>query len=438
MKADNGKINIFWFRRDLRLSDNCGLFNALASPNPVLPVFIFDTDILERLEDKKDKRVEFIHNAVREVHEELIKYGSGLSALHGKPPEVFKELTGKYNVEAVYTNHDYEPDAIKRDNTVKDFLNSNGIEFKTFKDQVIFEKDEIAKPDGTPYTVYTPYRNKWKAKLKKYDYLKYPVEKHTGNLLKTKSFGITSLVKLGFKKTGTDFPLKDVRKDIIRKYHKARDYPAKDGTSRLGVHLRFGTVSIRQLVKTAMRLNQKWLDELIWREFYMMILYHFPQVVTKSFRAAYENIKWRNNEKEFGAWCEGKTGYPIVDAGMRELNKTGYMPNRVRMITASFLTKHLLIDWRWGERYFADKLLDYELASNNGNWQWAAGSGCDAAPYFRVFNPVTQAQKFDPEFNYIKKWVPECNSPSYPKPIIEHSFARKRALEVYTAAIKRK
>jgi deoxyribodipyrimidine photo-lyase len=434
----NSKINIFWFRRDLRLNDNCGLFHALSSSNPVLSVFIFDTNILDKLEDKKDRRVEFIRNALEEIQKELTKFGSSLLVLHGKPIEVFNRLTEKYDIKAVYTNRDYEPDAIKRDDSVKELLNSKGIEFHTFKDQVIFEKDEIVTDKRKPYTVYTPYMRKWKSMLGENSVKIFHTEKHYGNFYKTNSFILPSLEAIGFEKTGSKFPSKEIRKDIIKKYHNVRDYPALEGTTRLSVHLRFGTVSIRELVKEALRFSEKWLDELIWREFYMMILHSFPHVVNKSFRPEYEKIKWRNVEKEFEAWCEGRTGYPIADAGMRELNETGYMHNRSRMITASFLTKHLLIDWRWGERYFAGKLLDYELASNNGNWQWAAGSGCDAAPYFRIFSPDLQAEKFDPELIYIKKWVKEYGTPGYPKQIVEHNFARNRAIETYRAAVEKK
>ena len=422
----------------MRLNDNCGLFHALSSSNPVLPVFIFDNGILGRLEDKKDRRVEFIYNALEEIQIELIKSGSSLLVLHGEPIDEFNELTEKYDVEAVYTNHDYEPDAIKRDDSVKELLNSKGIEFHTFKDQVIFEKDEVTTDKGKPYTVFTPYMQKWKSKLAENPLKTYHTEKHFSNFIKTKPYTLPSLKEIGFEKTGAEFPSKEIRKDIIKKYHNVRDYPALEGTTRLSVHLRFGTVSIRELVTETLKLSEKWLDELIWREFYMMILHSFPRVVNKSFRPEYEQIKWRNNEKEFETWCKGKTGYPIVDAGMRELNETGYMHNRARMITASFLTKHLLIDWRWGERYFADKLLDYELASNNGNWQWAAGSGCDAVPYFRIFNPELQAEKFDPELIYIKKWVNEFGTPGYPKPIVEHNFARNRAVETYRAAVEKK
>jgi deoxyribodipyrimidine photo-lyase len=431
------RLNIFWFRRDLRLNDNHGLYHALRSPNPVLPVFIFDTDILEKLENNKDRRVEFIYNAVQEIQNELLKIGSSLLVLHGKPVEVFQKLIKQYNIETVFTNQDYEPDAIKRDESVKKFLNENRIDFLIFKDQVIFEKDEVVKGNGTPYTVYSPYMRKWKQRLEENSIEIFKTEKYHGNFFKTKPFKLPSLKEIGFKTTGLPFPPKEIREDIIKKYHNVRDYPAIEGTTRLSVHLRFGTVSIRKLADAALKLNEKWLDELIWREFYMMILFHYPRVVTGSFRPGYDNIKWRNNEKEFNAWCEGKTGYPIVDAGMRELNKTGYMHNRVRMITASFLTKHLLIDWGWGESYFADKLLDYELASNNGNWQWAAGSGCDAAPYFRVFNPEIQAKKFDPELIYVKKWVEEYGTTNYPKPIVEHSFARNSAVNAYRTAVEK-
>jgi deoxyribodipyrimidine photo-lyase len=434
---NSAKINVFWFRRDLRLNDNCGLFRALASSKPVLPIFIFDTDILDKLESKKDRRVEFIYNALVEIQNELKKFGSSILVRHEKPVEVFKQLTKHYNIEEVYANHDYEPDAVKRDKAVKDFLNSEGIELITFKDQVIFEKDEIIKDNGLPYTVYTPYSKKWKSSLIKNDHKPYKTEKYFSNFYKTKSFIIPALKEIGFIKTGTPFPAKKLRKNLIKKYDKTRDYPALEGTSRLGVHLRFGTVSIRKLVSEAIKLNQTWLNELIWREFFMMILYQYPLVVKESFRREYDNIKWRNDEKDFKAWCKGKTGYPIVDSGMRELNETGFIHNRIRMITASFLTKHLLIDWRWGETYFASKLLDYELSSNNGNWQWTAGTGCDAAPYFRVFNPEIQTKKFDPELTYIKKWVPEFNSPDYPKPIVEHSFARKRAIEMYKESLSK-
>lgn len=436
------KINIFWFRRDLRLRDNAGLFNALKSANPVLPIFIFDTEILSKLEDKYDRRVEFIFNSLDEINTELLKAGSKLLILYGKPLNVFKELTEKLKIEEVFANNDYEPYALKRDEEIKKFLRSKSIKFTSFKDQVIFEKDEIVKADGKPYTVFTPYSKLWKSKLVPGSYKKYNTEKYFGNYLKVDLIPlniknqINTIEQTGFKKTGAEFPSKSLRIDIIKNYHKARDIPSIKGTSRLSVHLRFGTISIRELVSKALGLNETWLNELIWREFFMMILYNFPGVVNSSFKPAYDRIKWRNNEDEFAAWCNGSTGYPIVDAGMRELISTGFMHNRVRMITASFLCKHLLIDWRWGEAYFASKLLDYELASNNGNWQWAAGCGCDATPYFRVFSPGLQSKKFDPKNVYIKKWVPEFESSEYIKPFIEHREARERALKTYREALK--
>jgi deoxyribodipyrimidine photo-lyase len=418
---------LFWFRRDLRLQDNAGLYHALNENTSVLPVFIFDTEILDKLEDKADARVEFIHQSLRHLQEEITAAGSSLYVMHGNPVEIFQTL----NPKSVYTNQDYEPYARKRDEQVNEILTGRNIAFKTFKDQVIFEKEEIVKDDGKPYTVYTPYSRKWKSTLRSEHYKSFPSETLVDHFKKTKPLKFPSLSDLGFEPSGISFPERKIRQSIIEHYHEHRDIPALEGTSRLSVHLRFGTVSIRKLVQIARKKNEKWLNELIWRDFYHMILWHFPQVVTKSFKPAYDRIQWRNHPEEFRAWCEGRTGYPIVDAGMRELNTTGFMHNRVRMIVASFLTKHLLIDWRWGEAYFAKKLLDYDLAANNGGWQWAAGSGCDAAPYFRVFNPQLQTEKFDPEFKYIKKWVPEYGTPTYPKVIVDHAFARNRVLNVY-------
>lgn len=428
-------ISIFWFRRDLRLHDNAGLYHALKTGKPVLPLFIFDSNILDELEDKQDRRVEFIHESLLEIQEQLKELGSTLLVKHGAPEQVWKSLLKEYTIESVFTNHDYEPYAQQRDAQIADLLQSNGVFFFTFKDQVIFEKDEVLKDDGTPYTVYTPYSKRWKAKLNHFYLKSYPTKKYFSNFLKTKPVGIPSLKEIGFEPAGISFPAKTVRKELIKNYGETRDYPAIDGTSRLSVHLRFGTISIRELAKQAQQLSEKYFNELIWRDFYQMILWHFPDVQC-AFKPQYDNIVWENNEKNFQKWCEGKTGYPIVDAGMRELNATGYMHNRVRMIVASFLTKHLLIDWRWGEAYFAKKLLDFDLASNNGGWQWAAGSGCDAAPYFRVFNPSLQTQKFDPELKYIRKWVPELDSFDYPKPIVEHEFARRRVLAAYQVALK--
>jgi len=422
---------LFWFRRDLRLTDNAGLYYALKENQNVLSLFIFDSDILERLEDKADRRVEFIHESLKLIKDQLEELGSSLMVLYGNPIEIFKTL----NPKAVYTNHDYEPYARKRDDEVRDILERNSVAFKTFKDQVIFEKDEVLKDDGKPYTIFTPYSRKWKALLKPFHSKSYQTEKYFQSFKKIKPLDFPSLSEIGFYETGAQFPDRKIKMNIIEKYHEQRNFPSIQGTSQLSVHLRFGTVSTRKLVQVALTKNEIWLNELIWRDFYHMILWHFPDVETKSFKPAYDRIEWLNNEKEFLAWCDGRTGYPIVDAGMRELNETGFMHNRVRMIVASFLTKHLLIDWRWGEAYFAKKLLDFDLAANNGGWQWAAGSGCDAAPYFRVFNPQLQTEKFDPELKYIKKWVPEFETDTYPKPIVDHAFARDRVLIVYKEAL---
>lgn len=430
-------VNIFWFRRDLRLHDNAGLYHALRSGKPVVPVFIFDTNILGELEDKADRRVEFIHLALQEIQQELIKYGSTLDVKYGEPLAIYKELASEYTIEAVYTNHDYEPYATKRDAAIEQLLTLKGISFNMFKDQVILEKGEVLKDDGKPYTVFTPYSRRWKTTLTPFHLTSYSTEKYISNFFKQATRQIISLEKMGFKASGISFPPKSWKSEIIKRYKEQRDIPSIEGTSRLSVHLRFGTISIRELAREAGALNESFLNELIWRDFYHMILWHFPRVVGHAFKPEYDRIKWRNNETEFAAWCEGRTGYPIVDAGMRELNATGFMHNRVRMIVASFLTKHLLIDWRWGEAYFAKKLLDFDLAANNGGWQWAAGSGCDAAPYFRVFNPYLQTKKFDPDLKYIRKWVPEFEELTYPRPIVEHEVARKRCLETYAVALKK-
>lgn len=429
------KVNLFWFRRDLRLDDNAGLYHALKKGIPVLPIFIFDKNILDKLEDKKDARVEFIHQAILNLNEQLKELGSSIKVFYSTPEKVFKDLTKEYAVQSVYTNHDYEPYADERDANVKGFLIKNKIEFKTYKDQCIFEKDEVTKDDGKPYTVFTPYSRKWKLKMNDFYVKPYPNKKYFKNFIQTSAFIIPTLKEIGFEKSELDFPSKTISKSIVTNYKEQRDFPAIKGTSKLSVHLRFGTVSIRALAKQALLLNETWLNELIWRDFYMMILYHFPHAAKNSFKPQYDRIEWRNNESEFKAWREGKTGFPIVDAGMRELNATGFMHNRVRMIVASFLVKDLLIDWRWGEAYFAQKLLDFDLSANNGGWQWAAGSGCDAAPYFRVFNPTEQTKKFDPKYEYIKKWVPEFNTDKYPKPIVDHSAARLRVLSVYKEAL---
>lgn len=428
---NNKKVVIHWFRRDLRLDDNAALYHALQSGLPVVPVFIFDRAILDLLEDKADLRVNFIHHRLTELHAQLEQMGSSLDVRYGTVEECWQQLCDDYAVSAVYTNHDYEPYARQRDEAMHLFFRQREISFHTFKDQVIFEKDEVVKDDGKPYTVYTPFSRKWMAKLTDADLASYPTEKHFKAFHSARTGKIPGLSAMGFKKTATAFPPSKTEENIIRHYGETRDIPSVHGTSHLSVHFRFGTISIRKAARRARPLSFAWLNELCWREFYMMILWHFPHVARSAFKPAYDHIPWRNNEAEFAAWCEGRTGYPIVDAGMRELNTTGYMHNRVRMIVASFLTKHLLIDWRWGEAYFARKLLDFDLSANNGGWQWAAGSGCDAAPYFRIFNPYEQTKKFDPAFKYIRKWVPEFESASYPAPIVDHKLARERCLAAY-------
>ena len=430
-------ITLFWFRRDLRLHDNAALYHALKSGNPVLPVFLFDTDILDKLEDKRDRRVEFIHLALQELQAQLTQMGTTLVVKHGSSTTCWEELTRTYNVAEVYTNHDYEPTAIRRDKAIGEWLNAHGIAFYTYKDQCIFEKNEVLSGAGTPYTVFTPYSRKWKEKLNSFYLKPYPTETYFQHFYKTSPLPLPSLAEIGFEVVGQPFPAKTVRDELVKNYKERRDTPSIQGTSRLSVHLRFGTISIRELARHTKDLSETFLNELIWRDFYMQILWHFPHVGEgKAFRADYDRIEWRNDEAQFKKWCEGRTGYPIVDAGMRELNATGFMHNRVRMVVASFLTKHLLIDWRWGEAYFAQKLLDFDLSANNGGWQWASGSGTDAAPYFRIFNPTSQTQKFDPQLVYIKKWVPEINSFDYPKPIVDHAAARERCLVTYQKALK--
>jgi deoxyribodipyrimidine photo-lyase len=425
-------IHICWFRRDLRLNDNAALYQALNSGLPVLPIFIFDKAILDLLEDKADKRVEFIHTAISEMNKQLAAMGSSMEVYYGFPSAIFQMLQEKYNVKKVFTNHDYEPYAIQRDAAIEQQLKEYGATFHTCKDQVIFEKTEVTKDDGKPYSVFTPYSKRWKAKLDETHTSSYVTEPLFSNFYKQPVQQIPSLAEMGFLQTGASFPLTTVKDETIIKYKEQRDIPSIAGTSRLSVHLRFGTISIRQLANHVKNLNESFLNELIWRDFYHMILWNFPQVGQgKSFKKEYDFIQWRNNEQEFEAWCNGQTGYPIVDAGMRELNTTGFMHNRVRMIVASFLCKHLLIDWRWGETYFAKKLLDFDMAANNGGWQWAAGSGCDAAPYFRIFNPYLQTKNFDPKLEYVRKWVPEFEGFNYAKPIVEHEVARKRCLQTY-------
>lgn len=433
MKAE---VSIFWFRRDLRLHDNTGLYAALQGDVPVLPVFIFDTEILNTLPEN-DARVSFIHNTLRDLRKKLRKAGSSIALYHGLPLEVFKKITKTYAVKAVYTNTDYEPYARKRDASVKAFLETEGIPFFTYKDQVIFEKDEVVKKDGTPYTLYTPYSKKWLEKLENTPIAPRKSENLLQNLIKDPGLPHLSLQETGFTPSGIQVPDYKLDQELITRYEAQRDEPALDATSRLGPHLRFGTVSIRAVVTPAQaHENLSFLKELIWREFFMQILWHFPHTVTRSFKPAYDRIQWRNNEPEFEKWRRGETGYPLVDAGMRQLSQTGFMHNRIRMLTGSFLCKHLLIDWRWGEAYFAEKLLDYEMANNVGNWQWIAGCGTDAAPYFRVFNPATQLEKFDKDHKYVRTWIKEYHTPSYPEKIVEHTMARARCLTAYKAALR--
>jgi len=428
-------VSIHWFRRDLRLDDNAALYHALRSGNPVVPVFIFDTAILDKLEDKEDKRVLFIHRSLEKIQQQLKTTGATLDVRFGSVFACWEALLADYTIKAVYTNHDYEPYARQRDAEMAEFFTKKGIAFHSYKDQVIFEKNEILKDDGKPYTIYTPYSRKWMAKLDEFYLCSYPTEKYFSHFFKQKAIKTPSLPAIGFTESKFQFPSDETGDSILENYAATRDIPGINGTSRLGVHLRFGTISIRKLAGRARGISFSWLNELCWREFYMMIIWHFPHAATSAFKPVYDQIQWRNNEEEFAAWCEGRTGYPIVDAGMRELNNTGYMHNRVRMIVASFLTKHLLIDWRWGEAYFAKKLLDFDLSANNGGWQWAAGTGCDAAPYFRIFNPYEQTKKFDPHFHYIRKWVPEFEDFSYPPPIVDHKFARERCLAVYKKSL---
>ena len=430
-------IALCWLRRDLRLDDHHALYEALKNHPHVLPLFIFDTDILDDLPSKQDARVHFLHAQLSLLKQKLEKIGSSLLVLQGTPLSLFKRLTKEYTVTAVYTNEDYEPYATKRDLSIQKFLATQKIPFYPYKDQVIFAPDEVLKANGTPYTVYTPYMKQWKAHYEPSMATPYPVARYHAHLLRTSPLPMPSLKALGFQPTHIPFPPHVLDTSLLQNYAQKRDMLAQNATSHLGIHLRFGTLSIRQATQAASQHSDTWLQQLIWRNFFMMILAHFPHVVEKAFKPAYDHIPWRRDTQNFQAWCQGKTGYPIVDAGMRELNNTGFMHNRARMITASFLTKLLLIDWRWGEAYFGEKLLDYELASNNGNWQWAAGTGCDAAPYFRIFNPVRQTARFDPSLQYIQKWVPEYNTPHYPPPIVDYDFARKRALEVYQKALRK-
>lgn len=427
---------LFWHRRDLRIEDNIGLYKALTSEHKVIPLFIFDADILDKL-PKDDARVTFIHSELEKIYHTLQEqHDVSFMVRHGNPLEVLQKIIQEYTITAVYTNHDYEPYAIARDKEVQEFLENNQIAFHSFKDQVIFECDEVVKADGKPYTVYTPYSKKWLATLQESDYKSVNCAAHYHNFAKIEC-DFPSLEAIGFTTSNIKVLPYTMTNKLIEEYEATRNFPAIEGTSRLSPHLRFGTISVRQCVQNGLQSEENtFLKELIWREFFMQILWHFPTSVTNNFKSKYDGITWRNNEEEYKAWCEGKTGFPIIDAGMRELNESGYMHNRVRMLTASFLCKHLLIDWKWGEAYFAKKLLDFDLAQNVGNWQWVAGTGCDSAPYFRIFNPTTQIQKFDKQHSYIKKWVPDYQEFTYPKPIVDHKYARNRCLETYKSGIE--
>ncbi len=428
------RISIHWFRRDLRLADNHGFFRGLSEHGDVLPLFIFDEDILGKLEDKQDRRVDFIHRALQGMQAELVKRGSTLLVEHGKPIDVWKRLLDRFEITAVTTNHDHEPYAIARDKVVGELLSARGVPFRTFKDISIFERSEVVKDNGGPYTVYTPYMRKWRSLFTPDMAAPFPSEDHLRQLWTSAPLPLPSLEDIGFLPTDLQAPPTTLNEEVLKNYAETRDIPSIVGTSRMSTHLRFGTVSVRELVRRSLTKSPKYLNELIWREFFMQVLWHFPHP-ERAFKPAYDNIAWRHDDAAFRAWCEGRTGYPLVDAGMRELAATGLMHNRVRMVVASFLTKHLLIDWRWGEAWFAAKLLDFELSSNNGGWQWASGSGCDAAPYFRVFNPRLQLEKFDPRLIYVKKWVPEHGSANYMQPLVVHEMARQRALDTYKTGL---
>lgn len=430
------KYSLFWFRRDLRLMDNTALHHAIKSGKRVLCLFIFDTEILDQIEQKNDARLSFIHNQLQKINQQLIILGSRLIVKNGAVLSCFQELSQEYSIANIYANKDYEPFAIARDQLISDYLTSQNVGYHEFKDQVIFEKREITKKDGLPYTVYTPFMKKWKESFCSELTNEYDVKLQKDKFAPLPPMEIPSLESIGFTQSQLSIPEYDLSIETLNNYKLLRDFPARNATSKLGIHLRFGTISVRQAVSKALSGNDQFLNELIWREFFMQILANFPHVATSCFKKKYENIKWRNNEAEFEHWCNGQTGYPLVDAGMRELLATGTMHNRVRMVVASFLCKHLLIDWRWGEAWFANHLLDYEQSSNNGNWQWAAGCGCDAAPYFRIFNPYEQARRFDPKQEYIRKWIPEIDTNKYPKAMVEHKFARQRALDTYSKALK--
>jgi len=435
-KTDRAPPAIFWLRRDLRLRDNHGLTLALRSGSPVLPLFIFDSTILEELDNPRDPRLTFLHREVSDLKRELERHcGTSLLVRHGEPGAVFRRLLTDFTVAAVYWNRDYEPAAVRRDSEVERICREHDVACHSVKDHVLLEYHEVLKADGTPYRVFTPYSRRFRSLLTKDCFHDYGDTRRAAGWYSVKPKRMPSLKSLGFQAADITFPERTIDLDRIRRYHETRDRPAWAGTTRLGMHLRFGTISIRRLADVARSENETFFNELIWREFYQAILRHFPQTMEQAFKPAYDRIRWENPSAHFQAWCEGRTGFPLVDAGMRELNATGFMHNRVRMLTASFLSKHLLIDWRRGERYFAARLLDYDAAANVGGWQWAAGCGADAAPYFRVFSPQRQQERFDPDFSYIRRWVPEYGSPEYPAPLVDHRAARQRAIARYRQAV---
>ena len=462
------RASLVWFRRDLRLDDHAALYHALKVSDAVYCAFVFDRTILDPL-PRADRRVAFILESVRELDAALRAKGGVLLCLTGDPRDEIPRLASRLGVQTVWTNRDYEPAVIARDAQVAERLAAQGIGFETAKDQVIFEQDEVLTADGRPFSVFTPYQRAWRKRLTPFYLRPYPVQRYLDRLARTDGDSLPTLAALGFDTvdvsrlqpgmSGAETLLADFSHRIDR-YHEARDYPAVKGPSYLSVHLRFGTVSIRQLAGFAEHLGNAgadtWLNELIWRDFYQQILWHHPRVVDHAFKPVFDALVFENRQDWFAAWCEGRTGYPLVDAAMRQLNQSGYMHNRLRMVTASFLVKDLLIDWRWGERYFAEKLIDYDLAANNGGWQWAAGTGCDAQPYFRIFNPVSQSEKFDPKGAFIRRYVPELAdlpdraihapwqaSPielsaagirlgdHYPAPLVDHAIQRERALAMF-------
>lgn len=429
-------ISICWFRRDLRLDDQAALYYALKSPYPVIPLFIFDTNILDKLENKSDRRVDFIFQVLEKLNADLQKHSGQFQIEIGKPIDIFKKLSVEYTIKEIHCNEDYEPYAIERDRIIEEWSGENRIRFKRHTDQIIFAPGKILKPDKTPYTVYTPFSKKWKSAFKSEYTAEFKIT-DLSNLYRENSNPLPDIQQIGFKKTDLKLRIPEIETLRLNNYKETRDFPYLDSTSKISIHLRFGTISIRKLVQFAVKSDENFLNELIWREFFMHIVYFFPEVEQTAFQAKFKNIEWNTDLELFNKWCDGKTGYPIVDAGMRELASTGYMHNRVRMITANFLTKILFIDWRLGEKWFADKLDDYDLALNNGNWQWAAGCGCDAAPYFRIFNPDEQIKKFDPELKYIRKWVPEFESFEYPKPMVDYKSAREKYLNVMAKQLKK-